>query len=178
MDLVTAQKLHLNLVSYFLLFTANLMKSKSVSHSVVSDSLWPHGLQPARFICPWRFSRQEYWSGLPFSSSGYLPNPRIEPRSPALQVDSLPTKPPGKSTDITMIWINQTHTLGYSFSKNRTTMWLCAKALWHVGDAVVSNADSIPGLKKLAAQDQPLGKKLVTKHNENYKRWFSGSSEV
>ena len=38
------------------------------------------------------FSRQEYWSGLPFPSSGYLPNPGIKPRSPALQADSLPTE--------------------------------------------------------------------------------------
>ena len=37
------------------------------------------------------FSRQEYWSGLPFPSPGHLPNPGIEPRSPALQADSLPT---------------------------------------------------------------------------------------
>ena len=36
------------------------------------------------------FSRQEYWSGLPFSSPGGLPNPGIEPGSPALQADSLP----------------------------------------------------------------------------------------
>ena len=38
------------------------------------------------------FSRQEYWSGLPFPPPGYLPNPGIEPRSPALQADSLPTE--------------------------------------------------------------------------------------
>ena len=37
------------------------------------------------------FSRQEYWSGLPFPSPGDLPNPGIKPRSPALQADSLPT---------------------------------------------------------------------------------------
>ena len=37
------------------------------------------------------FSRQEYWSGLPFPSPGDLPNPGIEPKSPALQADSLPT---------------------------------------------------------------------------------------
>ena len=42
------------------------------------------------------FSRQDYWSGLPFPTPGYLPNPGIEPRSPALQADSLPFKPPGK----------------------------------------------------------------------------------
>ena len=43
------------------------------------------------------FSRPEYWSGLPFPSPGDLPNPGIEPGSPALQADSLPTEPPGKT---------------------------------------------------------------------------------
>ena len=42
------------------------------------------------------FSRQEYWSGLPFPSLGDLPNPGIEPGSPALQADALPSEPPGK----------------------------------------------------------------------------------
>ena len=41
------------------------------------------------------FSRQEYWSGLPFPSPGDLPDPGIEPRSPALQVDCLLSEPPG-----------------------------------------------------------------------------------
>ena len=43
------------------------------------------------------FSRQEYWSGLQCPSPGDLPNPRIEPWSPALQADSLPTELPGRS---------------------------------------------------------------------------------
>ena len=38
------------------------------------------------------FSRQEYWSGLPFPSPGDLPDPGIEPGAPALQADSLPTE--------------------------------------------------------------------------------------
>ena len=42
------------------------------------------------------FSRQEYWSGLPFPSLGDLPDPGIEPRSPALQADALTSEPPGK----------------------------------------------------------------------------------
>ena len=42
------------------------------------------------------FSRQEYWSGFPFPSPGNLPDPGIEPRSPTLQADSLPSEPPGK----------------------------------------------------------------------------------
>ena len=58
------------------------------------------------FATPWKvayqaplsmgFSRQEYWSGLLFPSPGNLPNPGIEPRSPALQTDALPSESPGK----------------------------------------------------------------------------------
>ena len=46
------------------------------------------------------FSKQEYWSGLPFPSPGDLPDPGIEPRSPTLQSDFLPSKPPGKPKNI------------------------------------------------------------------------------
>ena len=42
------------------------------------------------------FSRQEHWSGEPFSSLGDLPTPGIEPGSPTLQADSLLSEPPGK----------------------------------------------------------------------------------
>ena len=42
------------------------------------------------------FSRQECWSGLPFPSPGDIPDPGIEPRSPALWADTLPSEPPGK----------------------------------------------------------------------------------
>ena len=44
----------------------------------------PHGLEPARLLCPWGFSRQEYWSGLTCPPPGDLPNPGIEPVSLAL----------------------------------------------------------------------------------------------
>ena len=57
------------------------------------------------FATPWtvahqapksmEFSRQKYWSGLPFPSPGDLPNPGIEPGFPALQADALPSKPRG-----------------------------------------------------------------------------------
>ena len=60
----------------------------------VSDSPF-RGLEPARRLCPRGFSRQEDWSGLPFPSPGYLPEPGIKPRSPTLQADSLPSDPPG-----------------------------------------------------------------------------------
>ena len=42
------------------------------------------------------FSRQEYWTGVPFPSPGDPPDPGIEPRSPALQADTLPSEPPEK----------------------------------------------------------------------------------
>ena len=42
------------------------------------------------------FSRQDYWSGLPFPSPGDLPNPGIEPGSPVLEADTLTSEPPGK----------------------------------------------------------------------------------
>ena len=56
----------------------------------MSDSLWPHGLSM-------EFSRQEYWSELPFPSPGDLPDPGIKPGSPALQGDALPSEPPGNA---------------------------------------------------------------------------------
>ena len=56
------------------------------------------------FATPWteeinrqmEFARQEYWGGLPFPSPWDLPNSGIEPGSPALQADALPSEPPGK----------------------------------------------------------------------------------
>ena len=45
------------------------------------------------------FSRQEYWSGLPFPSPGDLPDPGIEPESSALKADSLPSESSGKDTN-------------------------------------------------------------------------------
>ena len=67
-----------------------------LSHLVMSDFLRPHGLQPVRLLCPWGFSRPEYWRGLPYPPPGDLPKPGIEHRSLALQADSLPSEPPGK----------------------------------------------------------------------------------
>ena len=76
------------------LLTDNMKRSENetVSHSVVSNSLRPHGLTEACQVpLSMEFSRQEYWSGLPFPFLGDLPNPGIKPRSPALQADSLPS---------------------------------------------------------------------------------------
>ena len=54
------------------------------------------------------FSRQEYWSGLPFPSPGDLPNPGIEPGSPALQADALSSEPPRKpGTDLRCVSVRE-----------------------------------------------------------------------
>ena len=55
-----------------------------------------------RLLCPWGFSRQEYWCGLPCPPPGDLPDPGIKPRSPALQVDSLLSESPGKAKNTGM----------------------------------------------------------------------------
>ena len=52
------------------------------------------------------FSRQEYWSGLPFPSPGDLPDPGIEPGSPTLEADALTSKPPG-TIDTCLLELNQ-----------------------------------------------------------------------
>ena len=64
--------------------------------SIMSSSLRPHEPQHARLLSPQGFSRQEYWSRLLCPPPEDFPNPEIEPRPPALQVDSLPTELPGK----------------------------------------------------------------------------------
>ena len=78
----------------------------TLSCSAMSDSLPLHGLQLSRPLCPRGFSRQEYWCGLPCPPPGDLPNPRIEPRSPALQEDSLFSEPPGKCLSINKLDAN------------------------------------------------------------------------
>ena len=63
----------------------------------MSDSLNPIAYQAPLSM---EFSRQEYWSGLPFPSPGNLPDPGIEPRSLTLRADSLPSEPPGKPSKV------------------------------------------------------------------------------
>ena len=78
-----------------------------MSHSVMSDSLWLHGLSHIQIfetLCTVAHQaplsmgilRQEFWSELPFPFPGGLPDPGLEPWSPTLQADSLLYEPPGK----------------------------------------------------------------------------------
>ena len=84
------------------------------------------------FATPWtaahqaplcmEFSRLEYWSGLPFASPGDLPNPGIEPRSPELQADSLPSEPPREETPSTHLK-NPHYNLLKTLSPNKEAFW-------------------------------------------------------
>jgi len=58
------------------------------------------------------FSRQEYWSGLPFPSPGDLPDPWIKPGSPALQADSLPSETSGKPKPLSSLTWDQIQARG------------------------------------------------------------------
>ena len=66
---------------------------KSLSRVRVFATPWTVAYQASLSM---EFSRQEYWSGLPFPSPGDFPDPGIEPGSPVLQADALPSEPPGK----------------------------------------------------------------------------------
>ena len=74
------------------------MKVKSLSHVRLFATLWTVAHHAPLSM---GFSRQEYWSGLLFPSPGDLPDPGIEPGSPALQADALTSEPPGKHKDLT-----------------------------------------------------------------------------
>ena len=67
---------------------------KSICCKVMSDFVtsWTAAHQALQSMA---FPRQEYWSGLPFPSPGDLPDPGVEPKSPTLQADSLPTETQG-----------------------------------------------------------------------------------
>ena len=85
-------------------------KWKLLSHVRLSTS--------PRTIQSMEFSRPEYWSGWPFSYPGDLPNPGIEPRSPALQVDSLAAEPKGKPRILE--WVAYPFSSGSSWPRNQT----------------------------------------------------------
>ena len=69
-------------------------RTKSLSRVQFCVTPWTLTRQAPLFM---GFSKQEYWSGLPFPPPRGLPNPGIQPRSNALQADSLPSELPGKA---------------------------------------------------------------------------------
>ena len=90
---------HHSLVSHPHQILSNLLKVKvqSLSRVQLFETPWIVDYQVPPSL---GFSRQEYWSGLPFPSPQDLPNPGIEPGSLTLQADTLPSEPPGKSLDL------------------------------------------------------------------------------
>ena len=82
--------------SLFIYLSFILCNMVCVSRSVVSKSLQPHGLQPARLLCLWNSPGKKYQSGLSWPFLGDLPDPGIKPGSPALQTHTLPSKLPVK----------------------------------------------------------------------------------
>ena len=74
------------------------------SHSVMSDSAAPWTVAHQAPLSM-GFSKQEYWSGLPFPSPGDLPDSGTESRSPVLQADSLPSEPLGKPPEVLKVHI-------------------------------------------------------------------------
>ena len=64
------------------------------------------------------FFRQEYWRGLPFLSPGDLPNPGIEPTSPAFQTDALPSEPLGKPFATAQRDPNKNHPVEHNVGEN------------------------------------------------------------
>ena len=73
----------------------------------MSDSLRPHGLCNPPGSSVHGIFQEEYWSGLPFPSPGDLPNPGIEPRSPILQAEALPSELPGKRSPYSNLFKKQ-----------------------------------------------------------------------
>ena len=86
-------------------------------------------------------SRQEYWSGLPCPPPGDLPNPGIEPRSPTLQADSLPSEPPGEPK--LMHQFNSVQSL--SRVQLFATPWTAA----HQASLSITNSQSLPKLMSI-----------------------------
>ena len=83
-------KLYFNFLS---ILKESIVIVKSLSRVRLFATLWTITHQAPPSV---GFSRQEYWSGLPLPSPGDLPDPRIEPGSPALQADAFTSEPPGK----------------------------------------------------------------------------------
>ena len=111
---------------FLYVLSTNWWLAVRVSRSVMSDSAtpWTVGCQASLSM---GFSRQEHWSGLPFPLPGHLPDPGIEPRSPALQADSLPSEPLGKPW---LLWLYGGRYLLLDYSLSLTMFRLSTVSLF------------------------------------------------
>ena len=96
--------------------TQKQTQNNTANRVPIFATLWTVAYQAPQSM---EFFRQEYWSGLPFPSPGDLSNPGIEPGSPALQADALPSEPPGKPSRI--IHTNNYHKCKWAKSSNQKT---------------------------------------------------------
>ena len=97
------------------------VKVKSLSCVWLFATLWTVAYQA---LLSMGFSRQEYWSALPFPSPGDFPDPGIKPGSPTLQADALTSEPPGKPmTNIDSFVNKRPSSQGYGFSSSHLWMW-------------------------------------------------------
>ena len=101
-------------------------KVKLLSHVRLFATPWTVACQAPLSM---GFSRQEYWSGLPFPSPGDLPNPGIEYGSPALQADALSSEPPGKPqplvnivTTLIRVYLLMIFQLGFNLTEDSLTV--------------------------------------------------------
>ena len=108
------------------------MKSLSRVQLFATPRTVAHQVSPSM-----EFSRQEYWTGLPFPSPGDVPDPEIEPRSPTLQVDSLPAKPQGKlkNTGVGSLSINSI----FDWKKTKSS----SRGTCEVGITAIANLENI-----------------------------------
>ena len=104
-------------------------------------------------LCPWGFSRQEYWNGLLCPPSGDLLNPGIKLRSPALQADSLPSEPPELTYNLCSVQFS------CSVTSDSATLWTAAR------QASLSIANSWSLLKLVSIESTVPSSHLILCHH-------------
>ena len=116
--------------------------------------LWPVACQVPLSV---GFSKQEYWSRLPFPTPGVLPNPRIKPRSPTLHSDSLPDEPQGRPENIVVGSLSLRQRIFPTQESNRCLL-LCRRILYQLSYQGSPNREAPPGKPRnvIENQIQPL----------------------
>ena len=141
------------------------------------------------FVIPWTvafqaplsmgFSRQEYWSGLPFPSPGDLSDPGIEPRSPALQADSLPSEISGRAG-------GKRGDRGWDGWTASPTWWMWvwvnSGRQWRTGEPEVCSLCGSQGVRHILVTEQQQIKSRLLKHENMITEiinslWMKYSSE-
>ena len=132
-----------------------------VSHSVMSNSATPWTIAHQAPLCM-EFSRQEYWSELPFPFPGNLPNPGIELRSPALQADALPSELQGKSeSEVTQLCLTLYDFMDCSLPGSSVHGIFQARILEWVAFPTPGNILN-PGIKPMSLASPALGSGFFT----------------